>query len=153
MASLEEEAKARKERLLTLRRRKAGEEGNEEGILIKQRNFDPETRALRKFDPSIIPQDTVENNVKGEAERILAEDEERQQQELDLLNIAPKRANWDLKREMEKKLARLERKTTESIHTLIRQRIMAQKGSEGDLVAALNAHQKDQEIEEISDEE
>lgn len=37
----------------------------------------------------------------------------------DLFNIAPKRANWDLKREMEKKLAKLDRKTQEAIHTLI----------------------------------
>ena len=38
----------------------------------------------------------------------------------DLFNIAPKRPNWDLKRELDKKLAKLERKTQESIHTLIR---------------------------------
>lgn len=37
----------------------------------------------------------------------------------DLFNIAPKRANWDLKREMEKKLAKLDRKTQEAVHTLI----------------------------------
>lgn len=36
-----------------------------------------------------------------------------------MFNIAPKRPNWDLKRETEKKLARLERKTQEAIHTLI----------------------------------
>jgi len=39
--------------------------------------------------------------------------------EQDLFNIAPKRANWDLKRELEKKLAKLDRKTQEAIHTLI----------------------------------
>jgi hypothetical protein len=39
----------------------------------------------------------------------------------DVFNIAPKRPNWDLKREMDKKLARLERKTQEAVHTLIRQ--------------------------------
>ena len=38
----------------------------------------------------------------------------------DLFNIAPKRPNWDLKRELDKKLSKLERKTQESIHTLIR---------------------------------
>lgn len=89
------------------------------------------------------------------------------------MNIAPKRVNWDLKREMEKKLSKLERRTNEAIHTLIRafffgirvnsrarltsrlgQRIAAQKGNEGDLVAALNDHQKDREVEEEgSDEE
>lgn len=42
----------------------------------------------------------------------------------DIFNIAPKRPNWDLKREMEKKLAKLERKTQESIHTLIREQMI-----------------------------
>ena len=65
-------------------------------------------------------EDTVEKSVAGLAERIVAEDEERRAQELDVLNIAPKRANWDLKRDMEKKVARLERRTQEAIHTLIR---------------------------------
>ena len=38
-----------------------------------------------------------------------------------MFNIAPKRPNWDLKREMEKKLAKLDRRTQEAIHTLIRE--------------------------------
>jgi coiled-coil domain-containing protein 12 len=38
----------------------------------------------------------------------------------DLLNIAPKRANWDLKREMARKTAKLERRTQEAVHALIR---------------------------------
>jgi coiled-coil domain-containing protein 12 len=75
----------------------------------------------------------------------------------DLLNIAPKRPNWDLKREMEKKVARLERQTQQAIHTLIRmfddvrcplrlltrsilgQRLAAQKGQSDDLVGAMQA--------------
>jgi coiled-coil domain-containing protein 12 len=84
-----------------------------------------------------------------------------------LFNIAPKRANWDLKREMEKKLAKLERKTQEAIHTLIRQyyhygtlsfqltifigqRLAAQKGQSDDLVGAMKA---DAQAESSSDEE
>ena len=84
-------------------------------------------------------QDTVEVQVKGLAEQIIAEDEKLRAQELvwfynfdlflftllinqkDVFNIAPKRPNWDLKREMEKKLAKLERRTQEAVHTLIRQ--------------------------------
>lgn len=82
----------------------------------------------------------MEKQIEGVAEQIIAEDEERRKQDLvrasgtiqshrllqriiivqDLFNIAPKRPNWDLKRDMEKKLAKLERKTAESIHTLIR---------------------------------
>ncbi|KAF8510986.1 mRNA splicing factor [Hysterangium stoloniferum] len=158
--SLTEAAFSRKERLLALRKRKAGEietDGveNEQsgGVRLKQRNFDPETRTLRKHIPSEVQEDTVEKNVEGLAEQIIVEDAERREQELDLLNIAPKRPNWDLKREMERKLAKLERKTTEAIHTLIRQRIVAQKGGENDLVGALNAHEKGREADGDSDDE
>ena len=91
-------------------------------------------------------EDTVEHQVDGLAERIIAEDAERRAQDLvscvshaepphvahkhdvpadpavqDLFNIAPKRPNWDLKRELDKKLGKLERKTQESVHTLIRE--------------------------------
>ena len=49
---------------------------------MKQRNFDPETRTLRKHNPSISIEDTVEKAVEGLAEKIIAEDAERRQQEL-----------------------------------------------------------------------
>jgi cwf18 pre-mRNA splicing factor len=49
---------------------------------LKQRNFDPETRTLRKRDPTDALEDTVEKNVEGVAEQIIAEDAERRQQEL-----------------------------------------------------------------------
>ncbi|EDR14219.1 uncharacterized protein LACBIDRAFT_163308, partial [Laccaria bicolor S238N-H82] len=89
---------------------------------IKSRNFDPESRTIRKHDHTddVVMQDTVEKDVAGLAEQIIIDDERRRAQELDVFNIAPKRPNWDLKRELEKKLSKLERKTQEAIHTLIR---------------------------------
>lgn len=51
-------------------------------VLLKQRNFDPETRTLRKRDQTDVEEDTVERNVEGVAEQIIAEDEARRQQEL-----------------------------------------------------------------------
>jgi coiled-coil domain-containing protein 12 len=89
-----------------------------------------------------------------------------------LFNIAPKRANWDLKRDMEKKLAKLDRKTQESIHTLIRpcltfdfyfarvkllifsgQRLASQKNGDVtlNLSAGIKAQQKAAEADEIED--
>ena len=110
--------------------------------MIKNRNFDPTTRTLRKYNPGEDAEvlDTVEKDVEGLAEEIIAEDEQRRAMELvrvlltsfdgqtrneilsrqDVFNIAPKRPNWDLKRELDKKLAKLERRTQEAIHTLIR---------------------------------
>ncbi|CAG8845256.1 3349_t:CDS:2, partial [Racocetra persica] len=35
----------------------------------------------------------------------------KREEEVDLFNLAPKKPNWDLKRDVEKKLTKLERKT------------------------------------------
>jgi len=53
------------------------------GPLIKNRNFDPETRTLKKRgDEDIEMEDTVEKNVEGLAEQIIKEDAEKRAQEL-----------------------------------------------------------------------
>ncbi|KAF8319410.1 mRNA splicing factor [Clavulina sp. PMI_390] len=144
--SLAANLESRKERLEALRRRKEAGEGDGKPFAFKPRNYDPETRTIKKRALGEAEEDTVENTVEGLAERIVAEDEERRAQDLDLFNIAPKRPNWDLKRDMDKKLNKLERKTQAAIHTLIRQRLAAQRGgSEGeslDLAGTINAKAK-----------
>ncbi|KIM48775.1 hypothetical protein M413DRAFT_85897 [Hebeloma cylindrosporum] len=155
--SLAEASEARKARLIALRKRKAGEAIDEDGVaqpLIKNRNFDPESRTLKKVTQGDVEmEDTVETQVKGLAEQIIADDEKRRAQELDVFNIAPKRPNWDLKREMDKKLAKLERRTQEAIHTLIRQRLAAQKGESDDLVGAMKAQERQNASDSLSDDE
>jgi coiled-coil domain-containing protein 12 len=49
--------------------------------LLSQRNFDPDTRTLRRADVKAI-EDTVEKNVDGLVEEILAADKQRQEAEL-----------------------------------------------------------------------
>ncbi|PBL00426.1 mRNA splicing factor [Armillaria gallica] len=146
--ALAEASEARKARLLALKARKDGD-------IIKSRNFDPESRTLKKRtrQEDVEMEDTVEKNVEGVAEKIIAEDEQRRAQELDVFNIAPKRPNWDLKRETDKKVAKLERKTQEAIHTLIRQRLAAEKGGEEDIVGAMRAQEKVQQAGDLSDDE
>lgn len=89
----------RKLRLLALRRRKAGgAEGwaTERNTLanfswpitrsiesiLKTRNFDPRSRTLKKHTQADEIEDTVENEVKGLAELVIAEDEKQRAQEL-----------------------------------------------------------------------
>ncbi|KAF9532154.1 cwf18 pre-mRNA splicing factor-domain-containing protein [Crepidotus variabilis] len=155
--SLAEASEARKARLTALRKRKDGEITEADGTaqpLIKNRNFDPESRTLKKHKvDDTVMEDTVENRVKGMAEQIIADDEQRRAQELDVFNIAPKRPNWDLKRELDKKLAKLEWRTQEAIHTLIRQRLAAQKGESDDIVGAMNAQERQNAAESLSDDE
>ncbi|KAG1762504.1 mRNA splicing factor [Suillus occidentalis] len=148
--SLQEASDARKARLIALRNRKEGLStvSNGDSVLLS-RNYDPETRTLKKHSKNdVLTTDTVEKTIEGVAEMIIAEDERQRAQELDVFNIAPKRPNWDLKREMDKKLARLERKTQEAVHTLIRQRLASQKGQSDDILGAMNAQEKALDIED-----
>ncbi|KAJ3479095.1 hypothetical protein NLI96_g9304 [Meripilus lineatus] len=157
--SLADASDARKARLLALRKRKAGEDVEDTDVsvepVIKNRTFDPETRTLKKHTPGddVEMEDTIEKKVEGLAEQIIAEDAEKRAQDLDLFNIAPKRANWDLKRDMEKKLAKLDRQTQMAIHTLIRQRLAAEKGQSDDLVGAMNAQERANQLEDDASDE
>ena len=53
----------------------------------------------------------------------------------DITNLAPRKPDWDLKRDVAKKLERLERRTQKAIAELIRERL--KKGQE-DLVTSVN---------------
>ncbi|KAN0064910.1 hypothetical protein ACQY0O_001967 [Thecaphora frezii] len=131
---------ARKAKLEALRKRKADEAAglvsqnaaagdNDVGLTVKRhfRNYDPQTGQVRRFGGPKELQDTVENAVEGLQEDVIALDEIKRAEELDLTNIAPKRANWDLKRDMERRLQKLQRRDKEAILILIRQRIQAQQ--------------------------
>lgn len=51
-------------------------------FVFKPRNYDPETRTIRKRALGEEDEDTVEKAVEGLAERIIYEDEERRAQDL-----------------------------------------------------------------------
>jgi coiled-coil domain-containing protein 12 len=100
--SLAEASEARKARLIALRKRKAGEtvggcvlfhsnwhvvvdwHSLSDEPIIKNRNYDPESRTLKKRtrEDDAMMQDTVEKDVEGLAQNIIIEDEQRRAQEL-----------------------------------------------------------------------
>lgn len=53
----------------------------------------------------------------------------------DITNLAPRKPDWDLKRDVAKKLERLERRTQKAIAELIRERL---KKEQEDLVMSVN---------------
>jgi coiled-coil domain-containing protein 12 len=57
--------------------------------------------------------------------------------------LAPKKPNWDLKRDVEKKLEKLDRKTQRAIYEVIRQRLQGDSESNlAEVVANAEAQQK-----------
>uniref|UniRef100_A0A1L8DI06 Putative cwf18 pre-mrna splicing factor n=1 Tax=Nyssomyia neivai TaxID=330878 RepID=A0A1L8DI06_9DIPT len=59
--------------------------------------------------------------------------------EIDIANLAPRKPDWDLKRDVTKKLEFLERKTQKAIAELIRERLRTGKDPEDFLLQAVNA--------------
>jgi hypothetical protein len=57
----------------------------------------------------------------------------------DLFNIQPKRANWDLKRDMTNRMAKLERRTNEAIATIFRESVSDEAMSGSSLYRRTNA--------------
>nr|CAG4638876.1 EOG090X0KZ2 [Cyclestheria hislopi] len=57
-------------------------------------------------------------------------------EDLDLANLAPRKCDWDLKRDVAKKLTKLEKKTQRAIALLIRERLSQTKQ---DLAVAVSA--------------
>ncbi|GAA5883319.1 hypothetical protein JCM16303_006688 [Sporobolomyces ruberrimus] len=143
--SLQAAANARKEKLAALKKRKTLHDSGDSGPaqstdsdkpeVFKFRNFDPETGLARKHART-EESETVEKQTDGLADEVIAQDEQARAQELDLTNIQPKKANWDLKRDLERKLSKLKPKTELAISQLIRKRLQAQKSSGGETAGA-----------------
>ncbi|ODN00068.1 Coiled-coil domain-containing protein 12 [Orchesella cincta] len=124
---LEEESKRRKDRLKALRQKLLGEQ---EEVGTKKidaplpkpvfRSYNPQDGDLQNAAmPKAAPID-IESHVADSLEQSsvtkLVED-------VDLTNLAPRKPDWDLKRDVAPKLARLERRTQKAIAELILERL------------------------------
>ncbi|KAK9476615.1 mRNA splicing factor [Lipomyces japonicus] len=123
-----------------------------ESIFIR-RNYDPETRAPKQgfFEPPTATLDvpTVEqeaarieqsiskdsvnsSSIVDDGSSILEREEQAEKkegeqdegdEELDITTLQPKRANWDLKRQIQSQLDMLQRQTDVAINRIVRERI------------------------------
>ncbi|OON22228.1 Cwf18 pre-mRNA splicing factor, partial [Opisthorchis viverrini] len=121
---LREEALQRKQRLLQLRKRKfrkLGDTGVEdaESELPKPvfRNYKPQSGDLKSGElPAAPPVDLtpyVTSQLEAANAPVIME-------EVNLMSLAPRKPDWDLKRGVDKKLQKLERRTQRAIAELIR---------------------------------
>uniref|UniRef100_A0A8C5U349 Coiled-coil domain containing 12 n=1 Tax=Malurus cyaneus samueli TaxID=2593467 RepID=A0A8C5U349_9PASS len=100
---------------------------------IKLRNYDPEDEELKKRKLPPAKPASVEDTVKDQLE---AAKPEPIIDEVDLANLAPRKPDWDLKRDVSKKLEKLEKRTQRAIAELIRERL---KGQEEELASAVGS--------------
>ncbi|KAI5195767.1 hypothetical protein E4T39_08082 [Aureobasidium subglaciale] len=144
-------------------------------IILSGRNYDATTRAPKlgfENDPS-AQGDTLEKKAQelADATKKQAALEEAQDKPLDLFKLQPKKPNWDLKRDLDRKLHVLNVRTDNAIANLVRQRIAATQaekrratgvtnnegeavGMEGaELLEATNLREKEDEEEARREEE
>ncbi|KAF8473939.1 cwf18 pre-mRNA splicing factor-domain-containing protein [Kalaharituber pfeilii] len=189
MSSLDAQAEERKKRLAQLKglKRKQTEsedasskqndtsakEIEERGIKLSGRNFDVEERAP-KMGFTYAPtegQETIETKAEEIIQTVKAQqvEEEAAEKPIDLFNLQPKKPNWDLKRDVEKKLDRLRPRTKSAIARIIRERInnakakskaegsengadeAANSAVEGRLAELVREREKEKEEEEDAD--
>ncbi|KAK6644440.1 hypothetical protein RUM43_000707 [Polyplax serrata] len=131
VGSLEEESLKRKERLKALKRKfETSEIENESTSNENSNSVDlpkPKFRSYRPQDEKLkeqIIEDAKPGNVEIEVkEQLEAASSKVVIDELDISNLAPRKPDWDLKRDLAKKLEKLERRTHRAIAELIRERL------------------------------
>jgi coiled-coil domain-containing protein 12 len=138
--SLQEEALKRKQKLLALKQRKdtgsneADHEGQEPALPRPVfRSYKPKDESLKE---SALPRARAGNVEETVQEQLEALNPTPVIEEVDLMKLAPRKPDWDLKRDVAKKLERLEKRTQRAIAELIRERL---KQSEEDLATVVSA--------------
>uniref|UniRef100_A0A9L0R6C8 Coiled-coil domain containing 12 n=1 Tax=Equus caballus TaxID=9796 RepID=A0A9L0R6C8_HORSE len=111
-----------------------GEEEGEKHRELRLRNYVPEDEDLKRRRVPPAKPVAVEEKVK---EQLEAAKPEPVIEEVDLANLAPRKPDWDLKRDVAKKLEKLEKRTQRAIAELIRERL---KGQEDSLASAVDAN-------------
>ncbi|KAG2186026.1 hypothetical protein INT43_002464 [Umbelopsis isabellina] len=157
---MEAEAEKRKQRLQALRKRKlqssASDQTNGEKANLSFRNYEPTDEKLKDNVNIATPKDinnTVELETKNLTKEALEEAERMQKEEIDLFSLAPKRANWDLKRDVEKKLERLDKRTQRAIAELIRERLKNETKSGTDIADAVADAEAAQKMDDADNDE
>lgn len=141
VGNLEDEALRRKERLKALKRgdlktvpTRLDQTDPTESNTLKEfpkpifRNYTPKDEELK---PGVLPKPNlieIENAIKeqlasGKPEPLI-------EKEIDLTTLAPQKIDWDLKRDVEKKLRLLEKRTQRAIVDLIKDRLKKQKNTD-----------------------
>lgn len=97
----------------------------------KFRNYKPHHEVLQENVLEDAPPGNIKDEVKEQLESgklaVIID-------ELDITNLAPRKPDWDLKRDVAKKLDKLERKTQKAIAELIRERLKQRQEYIADII-------------------
>ncbi|KAI9708118.1 MAG: hypothetical protein M1820_004322 [Bogoriella megaspora] len=99
---------------------------------LSGRNYDPSTQGpkLGFEDAPDANTDTLEKRAEllaSESKKVAAEEEKDGDKPIDLFKLQPKKPTWDLKRDLERKMDRLNARTSNAIARLVREKVEQQK--------------------------
>lgn len=143
IGSLEEQALKRKERLKNLKRKAQTKDNSSSADNEKEKSTLPLPAVLATSEATPKDVEMTEIELKNDdvISKISTEVEALKTpiiiDEIDIQNLAPRKPDWDLKRDVSKKLDILERRTQRAIAELIRERL--QKNRENVDLQAVNA--------------
>jgi coiled-coil domain-containing protein 12 len=138
-----DERKARLAKLKSLKRKQPGDEivapestrslsppaePDVARLHLSGRNYDPEAKGPKlgfEAPPTLAVEKTLEQQAREVEDEIRkkAEEEEQDDKGVDLFKLQPRKPNWDLKRDLEKKLEILNVRTENAIARMVRERI------------------------------
>nr|CAG4641383.1 EOG090X0KZ2 [Eulimnadia texana] len=138
VGQLEAEALKRKERLAALKRKQTADNSNNTNnqTTLPKPLFRSYTPLDEKLKDEVVPPPNLPELDEQVQEELKQAKTPATVAELDLENLAPRKPDWDLKRDIAKKLDKLERRTQKAIAELIRDRL---RDNKQDLASAVNA--------------
>ncbi|KAJ8059656.1 hypothetical protein OCU04_011305 [Sclerotinia nivalis] len=121
---------------------------------LSGRNYDAEAKGPKlgfEASPTLALEKPTLEQQAAEVEKEIrkkAEEEEQDDKGVDLFKLQPKKPNWDLKRDLEKKLEVLNVRTENAIARLVRERIESAQKAAGmkDGKGAINASEDGEEM-------
>ncbi|XP_030369666.1 coiled-coil domain-containing protein 12 [Scaptodrosophila lebanonensis] len=127
LGKLAEESIKRKERLQKLREQAKKSSQNAGSTESDEKLPKPIFRSYKPQNEhtmgEVLPQEPTGNIESAVESQLNLLDQPMVIDEIDITNLAPRKPDWDLKRDVSKKLERLERRTQKAIAELIRERL------------------------------
>jgi len=156
VGSLESAALQRKQRLAALRQAKQGgapslkKADDQDNSQLPKPVFRSYKPTADELEEGVLPEGRTSEVTDHVADELSKETEGVVVNELDFMNLAPRKPDWDLKRDVASKLEKLERRTQKAIAELIRDRLKEENTSLADAVGQAEslARQEDDEDDE-----
>eukprot|EP00038_Savillea_parva_P001110 m.101470 g.101470 ORF g.101470 m.101470 type:complete len:126 (+) comp10392_c0_seq3:161-538(+) len=113
-------------------KRQKTSDGSSGGSVLKFRNYVPSGDELADAVMAPAPEmPSIDKEVQAAHAKLQEEESAKKgkDEDVDLLNLAPQKIDWDLKRDIAPKLEKLERRTQRAIAEIINERLASEKST------------------------